>query len=145
MAGGEARLLDMAARQTTSPTGNGTGQGQGPTTSPETENRVIRLDAHLEYIRRDLEEIKAENRMLLEKLEGLTTALGTNSLGTERSIYDAAQRFNDAQGLIVQSLSELPSKRDLHMYAIMGIVIGLAIMGIVIGGIIGGLDWIKSY
>lgn len=109
------------------------------------DSRVTKLDAHLEYIRRDLEELKTVNRLLAEKLEGITKALGTNKLGTERSIYDVAQRFSDAQGLIMQSLSELPNKRDLHAYALMGIVIGLAVMGIVIGGIIGGLDWIKSY
>ena len=109
------------------------------------DSRVARFDTHLDYIRRDLEEVKIANRMLLEKLEAVTSALGTNKVGTEKSIYDVAQRFSDAQGLIMQSLSELPTKRDLHAYALMGIVIGLAVMGVVIGGIIGGLDWIKSY
>jgi hypothetical protein len=42
---------------------------------PEMEQRVTRLEAHFEYIRHDLDEIKAEQRSFSSKLDAMNALL----------------------------------------------------------------------
>jgi hypothetical protein len=113
--------------------------------SPDMEIRVAKLETHMEYMRRDLDEIKAGNRSVLEKLDTINAALITSRAEIATTTYDVTQRFSDAQSLIMHSLTDLPKKRDLHIYALIALAISLTVMAIVIGGIFGGLSWLKDY
>lgn len=48
--------------------------GEGPTDG-RMEERVTRLETHMEYVRRDLDEIRADQKIALGKLDGLATSL----------------------------------------------------------------------
>lgn len=39
------------------------------------EQRVTKLETHMEYVRRDLDEIRADQKIALNKLDGLATSL----------------------------------------------------------------------
>jgi hypothetical protein len=117
--------------------------GAGPQ-YPDTEIQVTKLETHMEYVRRDLEEIKASNRRILEKLDIISRSIAGAKAETEQSIAASTVRVMDAQTIVTQNLSLLPNRRDLYIYALIAIAISLAIIAIVVGGLIGGLSWIKD-
>lgn len=88
--------------------------GGGGGTYPPMETRVTRLETHMEYVRRDLDELKVGQTALAGKLD----AIG-------------------------DKLNLLPTKADLWTWKWQWTAIGFATMAIVIGGIIGGLSWIQ--
>ena len=61
----------------------------------------------------------------------------------EHAHADLAEIKTDVKSVIA-TLSELPTRTNLHNYTLTGIVIGLAVMAIVIGGIIGGIGLIAT-
>jgi hypothetical protein len=111
---------------------------------PDTEIQVTKLETHMEYIRRDLEEIKASNKSILEKLDIISHSIAGAKAETDKSIAASAVRVMDAQTIVTQNLSSLPNRRDLYSYALIAIAISLATIAIVVGGLIGGLSWIKD-
>ena len=90
------------------------------------EQRVTRLEAHFEYIRDDLNEIKAEQRTFARQVEAKLDAI--NAL------------LND----IRVELAKRPTTGQF--WGMIGIVgaIALATVAIIITGIIGGLGWLQT-
>jgi hypothetical protein len=81
---------------------------------PGMDSRVTRLETHFEYVRRDLDEIKTDQKGVLSKLD----ALGN-------------------------TISKLPTSADLWTWRTQWIIICLTAVVIIVGSIIGGLAWIK--
>ena len=98
-------------------TNRGIVPGGGGPHNPDMEARVTKLETHMEYMRRDLDEIKADNRAVLGKLDGVANAL----TGIRSDVGDKA------------------STKELWTIVVTVAVLALA----VIAAIIGGLDWIK--
>lgn len=121
----------------------GLAHGGGNDNTGGMEARLTKLETHMEYVRRDLDEIKAGNKSISEKLDGVAGAVASARAETAETIFKISERFSDAQVLIIKQISELPSRRDLQTYSLTAAGIGLAVIAIVIGGIIGGLSWIK--
>jgi hypothetical protein len=83
---------------------------------------VTRLEAHLEYIRDDLDEIKAEQRSFSSKLDAMNALL--NDIRVELAKRPTTGQF-------------------LGMIGIVG-AIALATVAIIITGIVGGLGWLQA-
>ena len=83
------------------------------------ERRLTRLEAHFEYIRDDLDEIKAEQRSFSSKLDAMTLVL------------------NDVR----VELTKRPT--TVQFWGMIGAVaaISLATIAIIITGLVGGLAW----
>jgi hypothetical protein len=86
------------------------------------EERVIRLETNFEYVRRDLDDLKAGQRRLEGNQEGL----------------------RDTNLRILEKLNLLPTRSDLDTFRWQWIGIGLAIIALTVTGIAGGLTLIAS-
>lgn len=82
------------------------------------EGRVTALEVTAEFMRRDLDEIKADNKHILREIGSLKLSL-------------------------VERFAELPTKRDLSSWTWQFIAAGVAGAALIVGGVIGGLDWIR--
>jgi hypothetical protein len=92
----------------------------------DVEQRVTRLETHFEYIRDDLDEIKAEQRTFARQVEAKLDAI--NAL------------LND----IRVELAKRPTTGQFWgMIGIVGAIV-LATVAIIITGIIGGLGWLQT-
>jgi hypothetical protein len=91
----------------------------------DVEQRVTRLETHFEYIRDDLDEIKAEQRTIARQIEAKFDAI--NSLLNEIRL-ELAKRPTTGQ-----------------FWGMIGVVaaIALATVAIIITGIVGGLAWLQ--
>lgn len=87
----------------------------GGGTSGTMEERVTRLETHMEYVRRDLDGIKA-----------------------------AQEKISDSQQRILEKLNLLPTKADLNQWRWQWVAIAIAIIALTVGGITGGLALIAS-
>lgn len=87
---------------------------------------MTRLEAHFEYIRVDLDEIKAEQRSFARQVEAKLDAINTllNDIRVELAKRPATGQF----------------------WGMIGIVgaIALATVAIIITGIVGGLAWLQA-
>lgn len=101
LSGYRSRLDELDAQVAALQTGGGGGT-YGPM-----EGRVTKLETHMEYMQRDMSEIKGDLKTL------------------------------------VQSVQELPTKKDLWAWKWQWTALAFAMIAIVIGGIIGGLAWIQ--
>jgi hypothetical protein len=92
----------------------------------DVEQRVTRLEAHFEYIRDDLDEIKSEQRTFARQFEAKLDAINT--------------LLND----IRVELAKRPTIGQF--WGMIGIVgaIALATVAIIITGIVGGLGWLQA-
>ena len=92
----------------------------------DVEQRVTRLEAHFEYIRDDLDEIKAEQRTFARQVEAKLDAI--NAL------------LND----IRVELAKRPTIGQF--WGMIGIVAAIApaTVAIIITGIVGGLAWLQA-
>ena len=99
----------------------------------DVEQRVTRLEAHFEYIRADLDEIKAEQRWLGQKLEA-----------HQRSVGEKLEALTSILGDIRIELAKRPTTGQF--WGMIGAVaaISLATIAIIITGIIGGLAWLQA-
>lgn len=79
------------------------------------EERVTRLETHMEYVRRDLDALKIGQ--------------------------DAMQQM---QLRILEKLNLLPTKNDLFAFRWQWIIGALALVALIVGGIIGGLSWLAD-
>ena len=95
-------------------------------TPADVEQRVTRLEAHFEYIREDLDEIKTEQRTFARQVEAKLDAINT--------------LLND----IRVELAKRPTIGQF--WGMIGIVgaIALATVAIIITGIVGGLAWLQA-
>jgi len=86
------------------------------------EQRVTRLEAHFEYIRRDLDEIKTAQQHVETRLDAINTVLNDIRL-------DLAKRSTTGQ-----------------FWGMIGVVgaIALAAVAFIITGIVGGLAWLQT-
>lgn len=78
------------------------------------ENRVTRLETHMEYVRKDLDSIVGSLARMNEKVDGLATQL-------------------DVAGL----------RSDLTTFRWQWVAAAVGAVAIIVGGIIGGLAWIQ--
>lgn len=83
------------------------------------ERRLTRLEAHFEYIRDDLDEIKAEQRSFSSKLDAMTLVL--NDVRVELTKRPTTAQFWGMIGAVA--------------------AISLATIAIIITGLVGGLAW----
>jgi hypothetical protein len=79
-------------------------------------DRITRLETHFEYVRRDLDDLKAGQANITQQLATL-----------------------------INSQKDLPTKGDLWAWKVQWLAIGVTLLALIIGGIIGGLDWIKTH
>ena len=77
--------------------------------------RVSSVETHMEYVRRDLDEIKAD------------------SAETNTILRD-----------VVRRLDELPTKRQLDADRLQWTAIGIGAIALIVTGIIGGLGWLET-
>jgi septal ring factor EnvC (AmiA/AmiB activator) len=96
--------------------------------------RVSVLETHMEYVRADLAEIKAEQKVTSAAIASLAAA--TEKLSAK---VDATEVRLSAQ------MATLPTRSDLRNYYTQSLAIGFAFLVLVVGGIVGGLDWIKVH
>jgi hypothetical protein len=96
------------------------------------EQRVTRLETHFEYIRDDLDEIKAEQRTLGQRLEA-----------HQRDIGEKLEAIRALLGDIRVELAKRPTTGQF--WGMIGAVaaISLATIAIIITGIVGGLAWLQ--
>ncbi len=80
------------------------------------DERVAKLETHMEYVREDLSELKAGQRDMTRTLAALSSAL-----------------------------DKLPTKDDLWSWKLQWLAIALVAFATIVGGIVGGLDWIKTH
>ena len=94
---------------------------------------MTRLETHFEYIRADLDEIKAEQRWLGQKLEA-----------HQRSVGEKLEALTSILGDIRIELAKRPTTGQF--WGMIGAVaaISLATIAIIITGIIGGLGWLQA-
>jgi predicted membrane-bound dolichyl-phosphate-mannose-protein mannosyltransferase len=109
------------------------GGGSGPY-DPGMDARVSVLETHMEYVRADLAEIKAEQKVTSAAIASLAAA--TEKLSAK---VDATEVRLSAQ------MATLPTRSDLRNYYTQSLAIGFAFLVLVVGGIVGGLDWIKVH
>ena len=83
------------------------------------ERRLTRLEAHFEYIRDDLDEIKAEQRSFSSKLDAMTLVL--SDVRVELTKRPTTAQFWGMIGAVA--------------------AISLATIAIIITGLVGGLAW----
>ena len=90
------------------------------------EQRVTRLEAHFEYIRDDLDEIKAEQRTFARQFEAKLDAINTllNDIRVELAKRPTIGQFWGMIGIVA--------------------VIALVTVAIIITGIVGGLAWLQA-
>lgn len=95
------------------------------------EQRVTRLETHFEYIHDDLDEIKAEQRSLGQKLEA-----------HQRTVSEKLEAISALLTDIRIELTKRPTTGQF--WGMIGAVaaISLATIAIIITGIIGGLGWL---
>jgi hypothetical protein len=93
---------------------------------------VPRLETHFEYIRDDLDEIKAEQRTLGQRLEA-----------HQRDIGEKLEAIRALLGDIRVELAKRPTTGQF--WGMIGAVaaISLATIAIIITGIVGGLAWLQ--
>lgn len=91
-------------------------RGGGGGTSGGMEDRVTRLETHFEYVRKDLDDLKTDQKAVLQQLAALQTTIST-----------------------------LPTKRDLDSWRWQWIATGVAIVALVVGGVTGGLALISRF
>jgi len=124
-------------------------------TGDSMDARVTRLETHTEYMRADLAEIKAGQKLMQESIHAL-------SQSTQESIQKLAQSTQDSvytltlaiekvsteaklsEGRLRAEMKELPTKNDLRNYQLQAIGIGIAVLILVVTGIAGGLIFIKN-
>jgi hypothetical protein len=80
------------------------------------DERVARLETHMDYLRADLSEIKVSLREI---------AHGQKALSME--------------------VQRLPTRDDLWAWKLQWLAIALVGFATIVGGIIGGLSWIKAH
>ncbi len=107
--------------------------GSGPYV-PSMEARVAVLETHMEYVRKDLAEIKAGQQATESAIASLTSV-------TEK----LSSKIDDSEVKLSSQMSQLPTKSDLKNYNLQYAAISFAFLVLVVGGIIGGLDWIKGH
>ena len=84
--------------------------GGGGTGGSNVNDRVTRLETHFEYVRRDLDEIKADQKQANAILEEIRSRV-----------------------------TNLPSKNDLWNWKLQWLAFGGGLIALIVGGIIGGL------
>jgi hypothetical protein len=92
----------------------------------DVEQRVTRLETHFEYIRDDLDEIKAEQRTFARQVEAKLDAISAllNDIRVELAKRPTTGQFWGMIGIVA--------------------VIALATVAIIITGIVGGLAWLQA-
>ena len=90
------------------------------------EQRVTRLETHFEYIRDDLDEIKAEQRTFARQVEAKLDAISAllNDIRVELAKRPTTGQFWGMIGIVA--------------------VIALVTVAIIITGIVGGLAWLQA-
>lgn len=78
------------------------------------EERVSRLETHMEYVHRDLDALKSGQDKILDRIE---------SIG--------------------RRLDDIPTRSDLRSFRWQWVATAVAAIALIVGGIIGGLSWIK--
>jgi hypothetical protein len=98
----------------------------------DVEQRVTRLETHFEYIRDDLDEIKAEQRTFGQRLEV-----------HQRDVGEKLEAIRAVLGDIRIELAKRPTTGQF--WGMIGAVaaISLATVAIIITGIVGGLAWLQ--
>jgi hypothetical protein len=99
----------------------------------DVEQRVTRLEAHFEYVRGDLDEIKAEQRWLGQKLEA-----------HQRSVVEKLEALTAILGDIRIELAKRPTTGQF--WGMIGAVAAIApaTIAIIITGVVGGLAWLQA-
>jgi hypothetical protein len=92
----------------------------------DVEQRVTRLETHFEYIRDDLDEIKAEQRTFARQVEAKLDAISAllNDIRVELAKRPTTGQFWGMIGIVA--------------------VIALVTVAIIITGIVGGLAWLQA-
>ncbi len=80
------------------------------------EARIARLETHMQYMQRDIGDIK-----------------------------ESQKKTAEAVASILGKVDSLPSKNDLWQWKVQWTAIAIGAVALIVGGIIGGLDWIKLH
>jgi septal ring factor EnvC (AmiA/AmiB activator) len=87
------------------------------------DDRVTRLETHMDYLRADIADIKTALKENAQSMAGLTQNLSS----------------------LTATVQSLPTRNDLWAWKLQWVAILLVGFATIVGGIIGGLGWIKAH